>query len=514
MQRRDFLQFLGLSTLSLGLAPQLLAAAGRPGKPLPHLPPSLADKFITADGLNWELLIRWGDKINAQEQFGSNNDFIAFHSLSKDRGILWVNHEYTNPLFLGGMDRTRANAEREMKEVGGSLLEVQQVGSTWKVVENSSYNRRLDAMTKIPLTWPLAIAGEKIARGTLANCAGGYTPWGTFLTAEENYDAFVGEVDRQGNRQDSWLKWEQFQPMPPEHYGWIVEVEPLTGKAQKLISMGRCAHECATVYRAKNGKAVAYTGDDASDQHLYKFISDSADSLTKGKLYVASLEKKRWLSLDIEEQPILKSNFKNQTEVQIHLRAAAKLLGATPLARPEDIEIDPLTGHVFIALTNNKSKQDYHGSILKIMENADDHGSLTFDHSTFLTGGQAAGFACPDNLAFDKTGNLWFTSDISGKDINQGPYAGLGNNALYVFIRKGQYAGQVLRVAIAPVDAELTGPCFSPDYSTLFLAVQHPGETSKSLEHLTSHWPDGGIPKSSVVTLQGPLLERIISGKL
>lgn len=516
MERRDFLSFLGLSTISLGLAPQLLAGAARaPATLLPHLPPSLEDKFITAPGLNWEILVRWGDKINAAETFGSNNDFLAFHPLGKDQGILWVNHEYMNPLFLNGFDRTRENVAVEMKEIGGSLLEVRLLNNQWQMVNNSVYNRRLDALTKIPLAWDESIAGSKIAMGTVGNCAGGYTPWGTFLTAEENYDAFMGEVDRQGKRtKESWLKWEQFHQMPPEHYGWIVEVEPLTGKAHKLVSMGRCAHECATVTHAKNGKVVAYTGDDGNDEHLYKFISDSKDSLKKGKLYVASLEQGKWLSLDINDQPILKKNFKNQTEIQVNLREAAKMLKATPLARPEDIEIDPLTGHVFIALTNNKSRNDYYGSILKIKESGDDHGALTFEHETFLTGGKEVGFACPDNMLFDPQGNLWFTTDMAGAEVGKGHYAGLGNNGLYVFLRQGPRQGQILRVATAPVDAELTGPCFSPDYKTLFLAVQHPGEQSPSREELTSHWPDGGIPRSAVVTLQGPLLDKIISGKL
>ena len=98
--------------------------------------------------------------------------------------------------------------------------------------------------------------------------------------------------------------------------------------------------------------------------------------------------------------------------------------------------------------------------------------------------------------------------------MNKGPYEGLGNNSLFVFMRKGEHQGKVMRVASAPVDAELTGPCFSPDYKTLFLSVQHPGETSPSKDKLTSTWPDGTIPKSYVITLSGPLLEKIVQGKL
>lgn len=510
MKRRDFLQFLGVSGVLAQLPLDVLAKPF--ASPLPHLLPSLEDKLLTAEGLTSKILIRWGEKISDSETFGYNCDFIAFHPLEKDRGILWVNHEYVNSLYIKGPKRTKENIDLEMKEVGGSLVEVKKINGNWSVVNNSDYNRRLDANTRIPFAWDEPIFGEKFALGTGANCAGGKTPWGTILTAEENYDMFWTDRDRKGNKiTESWQKWNEIYPRPPEHYGWIVEVEPTTGKSKKLVSLGRCAHECAAVRRAKNGKVVAYTGDDSINEHLYKFVSDSGDSLEKGKLYVANLEKGQWISLQIDEQPILKKNFKDQTEIQIFTREAAKLVGATSLDRPEDIEFDLLTGHVLVALTNNKINKNYYGKILKIIE--DDPASLTFRHETFLAGGKESGMACPDNMVFDPKGNLWFTSDMSGREINKGPYEGFGNNSLFVFLRSGEKAGQVIRVASAPVDAEFTGPCFSPDYKTLFLSVQHPGEEGTP-EKPTSNWPDGGIPKPTVVTLQGPLLDQIVQGKI
>lgn len=513
MNRREFLQFLGVSGV-LATLPGC-STTSKVTQPLLSLAPTLEDRLVTVSGLDYKILIRWGDKINSLEKFGYNNDFIAFHPLKDNRALLWVNHEYVNPLFIAGNDRTKANIDKERLEVGGSIIEIEKRNEEWALVANSSYNRRLDSYTKIPFAWKDKIAGSHIGEGTMGNCAGGYTPWGTFLTCEENYDMFWGEVDSKGNfDKNSWLQWNKFYPNPPQHYGWVVEIEPTTGKSKKLISLGRCAHECAAVTKAKNGKVVAYTGDDSVNEHLYKFISDSEDSLEQGKLYVANLEKGIWLSLDIEDQPILKQHFKTQTNVQIFAREAAKLVGATPLDRPEDIEFDPLTGNVLIALTNNKPKKNYMGSILKIMEDNNDPGSLTFKHDTFLAGGKENGFACPDNMVFDQKGNLWFTTDMSGADINSGPYQGLGNNGLFVFIRSGAHAGEVIRVASAPVDAELTGPCFSSDYKTLFLSVQHPGEYSEGLDKLTSHWPDGGIPKPSVVMLTGPLLDKIVSGKI
>jgi secreted PhoX family phosphatase len=514
MNRREFLQFLGVSGALATIPGCSSNPASFTSTTLPNLAASLEDSLSLVDGLDYQVLIRWGEQINAKEKFGYNNDFNAIHSLGEDHALLWTNHEYVDPKFINGMDRTKANVDKEMREVGGSITEIKKTNGTWNVVKNSQYNRRLDANTKIPFAWDHKIGDATFGLGTMGNCAGGKTPWGTFLTCEENYDMFWGDKDRKGEKTESWVGWEKIYPRDPKHYGWVVEVEPKTGKAKKLISLGRCAHECAAVTFAKNGKAVAYTGDDHNFEHLYKFVSDSSNSLEKGKLYVASLEKGQWLSLDINDQPILKEKFKDQTEIQIYAREAAKLVGATPLDRPEDIEFDPLTGHVYVALTNNKVAKNFYGSILKIMPDGDDHGSTTFKHETFLTGGKKGSFSCPDNMVFDPKGNLWFTTDMSGDNINKGPYEGFGNNGLFVFIRSGAHKGEVIRVASAPVDAEFTGPCFSPDYKTLFLSVQHPGETSESMDKLTSHWPDGGIPKSAVVTIQGPLLDKIVSGKI
>jgi hypothetical protein len=515
MKRRDFLQFLGIAGITISISDDILANSSSMLIGTPSLNPSSLDQLELLDGLNYDILIRWRDKINSTQQFGFNNDFIAFHPLSENQGILWVNHEYVHPIFINGDERTKENIDKERREVGGSLIEIKKVGQEWKFIKDSPLNRRIDGFTKIPFAWREKIAGTDFALGSMGNCAGGKTPWGTILTCEENYDMFWGDRDKQGNIiSNSSFKWDQFYPLPPEHYGWVVEVEPLTGKSKKLISLGRCAHECAAVTKAKNGKVVAYTGDDSQNEHLYKFISSSEKSLEQGKLYVANLEKGEWISLDINEQSILKQNFKNQTEIQIYLRQAAKLVGATPLARPEDIEFDPLTGHVFVALTNNKSKKNYYGSILKIIEDQNDPGSLKFQHETFLTGSKENGFACPDNMVFDPKGNLWFTSDMAGGDIQQGPYAGLGNNSLFVFMRSGNFKGQILRLANAPVAAEFTGPCFSPDFKTLFLSVQHPGETTTNLKKPTSRWPDGETPKPSVITIKGPLLNKIVQGKL
>ncbi|MEO0336533.1 MAG: alkaline phosphatase PhoX, partial [Pseudomonadota bacterium] len=344
---------------------------------------------------------------------------------------------------------------------------------------------------------------------------GGQTPWRTFLTSEENYDSFYGEaIIKNGKRtikQKKYHSWYKQFPLPPEHYGWVVEIDPKTKKAKKHTSIGRYAHECATVTRAKDGRIVVYSGDDANDEFIYKMISNSKESLNKGTLYVANTKSGQWLPLDVDKNPKLKAKFKTQLQLLIRTREAARMVGATPQNRPEDIEINPDNNDVLVALTNNKPKGDYTGTILKIKEKDADAASLTFTSENLLTGGAKAGFACPDNLVFDKSGNLWFTTDISGGSIGKAPYQPYGNNALFYVPMSGINAGFAFKMASAPKGAELTGPTFAPDGETLFLSVQHPGEGTKDLKNPVSRWPLFGynLPKPSVVTIQGPLMAKL-----
>ncbi|MDC0231276.1 DUF839 domain-containing protein [Aureispira] len=547
--RRSFLHFLGRAGLGISASGLLVSVQScnqnntlqkqnnsqpKPNPfPLKDIQHSLEDKLILADGLNYEVLIRWDDPISDLDRFGYNNDYIAFvpfDNAKPDDGILWVNHEYLNELFISGFNdtdrssKTKKQVDKEMYTVGGSLVRIKKnKENKWEIIGNDKHNRRITANTEIPFDWDVPIAGSTSAIGTFANCSGGVTPWGTILTCEENYDMYYGETDYTDPKNPKRnpgiyidYGWSKYYDYPPEHYGWVVEVNPLTGAAKKLVSMGRCAHECATVHQAKDGRIVIYSGDDANDECLYKFISKSSDNLREGKLYVANTTIGEWISLDYEEQKILQQNFDDQTQVLIRLREAAKLVGGTPLNRPEDIEIDPFTGNVLIALSNNKPKGDYMGEILKIQEEDNENKtSLKFKASTFIAGGSDTGFACPDNMAFDPKGNLWFTSDISGSAINIEPYKDFGNNGLFIIPSWGENKGKVLQVASAPVDSEFTGPFFAPDGETLFLSIQHPGERSTDLNNLTSHWPDGGNsnPKPSVVCISGPALKELMRGE-
>jgi len=547
--RRKFISFVGKASIGAAIIPPFLIGCGNTTSPtknigdipdevlerlknfaLKAIDPSDKDDLLLANGMNSHVIVKWGDEISEDDTFGFNNDFTCFIPLDKDNpkdGLLWVNHEYTNPFFVSDFNRrdfenpqehrTQEQIKKEMYNVGGSIVRIKEENGKWSVVKNDSYNRRISAHTPIKLNWDSPIEGTSTVIGTHSNCSGGITPWNTFITCEENYQDQFGETvyDENNNpkRVPSWNGWEQFYDYPPEHYGWVVEINPKSGEAQKHIALGRFSHECCTLYELEDKRVVAYTGDDKADEHLYKFISSKPESLKEGTLYVADTVNGKWLSLDWETQPVLKEKFKDQTEVLIRAREAAKLVGATELNRPEDIEIDPVTGDIFVTLTNNKGKGDYHGSILKIEETDGKFDALTFQASTYKAGGEENGFSCPDNLAFDMSGNLWITSDISGGSMNKksGPYTSFKNNSLYVIPRYGEDAGKVIRVASAPRDAELTGPWFSPDGKTLFLSVQHPGEQTKDKNHPTSTWPFDGdnIPKPAVVAIQGDLIEKM-----
>lgn len=544
-RRREFISFLGKASLGAMVMPPFLMSCGNTTTPatnesiaantlkrlkslkLEALAASDKDDLLLTNGLDYHTIIKWNDKISDADSFGFNNDFTCFIPLDKNNpkdGLLWVNHEYINPLFVSDypknadVEKTKAQVDKEMYNVGGSIVRIKEENGKWTLVKNDPHNRRISAHTPIPFNWDTPIKGKTTAIGTLANCSGGITPWNTFLTCEENYDSFYGETFYDENNKpihkpSSYLNWESFYNHPPEHYGWVVEVNPKDGAVQKHIALGRFSHECCTLYELEDKRVVAYSGDDSNNEHLYKFVSSKPHSLKEGTLYVADTINGKWLALDWESQPILKNKFKDQTEVLIRAREAAKLLGATPLNRPEDIEIDPISGNIFVSLTNNTSKDDYHGSILKIEETENAFDALTFNASTYKAGGEENGFSCPDNLAFDMAGNLWMTSDMSGSKMNNesGPYMPFKNNSLFVIPRHGKDAGKVIRVASAPKDAELTGPWFSPDGKTLFLSVQHPGEQTKDINNPTSLWPfdSDNIPKPAVVAITGDLIQKM-----
>jgi hypothetical protein len=543
-------------------------------------------------------------------QFGYNCDGIGLFALDANRLLLCVNHEFPSPalLFPGWVEARQARslaafvrehpsaAAYMQASVGLSVVEIER-SSRWRYRADSAYNRRITAHTPIELTGPardhalLNPRGESEPRalGTFGNCAAGTTPWRTYLTAEENVDDYFGNgaaapedptvalVHRRfGFRQrESAYRWEfadqRFDsarnPAESLKFGWIVELDPFAPNRplKKRTALGRLKHEGATTVLARDGRAVVYMGDDEQFEYFYKFVTErrfdpqrpeaNRDLLDAGTLYVAQLRDDgsgEWLPLVHGAHPELTAErgFASQGDVVLRCREAADRVGATPLDRPEDVAVNPRTGNVYLACTQNLSRDsgivrvagreldtrtdrasprapNTAGHILELMERNADAGATTFrweifllagapngqqlvtalpaEHSgslaaglTFFGGageGELSAFANPDNLSFDSDGNLWIVTD--------GNQPGGNNDGCFVCPTEGSERGKVRQFMSGPVGAEVCGCEFAPGGQTLFLTLQHPGEAG-SAARPQSTWPDGGdaAPRPSVVTIE------------
>ncbi len=580
------------------------AAAGGPeGLGFEELRNGSDDTVHVAPGYQTHVVMRWGDGVIPRApafdierqsaaaqalQFGYNCDFIAYMPLPRGsaesgHGLICVNHEYTLAhLMFPGLDRRRLGAEGldrarteiEMAAHGHSVVEVRRGPGGWRRVAESPRNRRLTASrTELRLSGPAAgharlatsaDPGGRRVLGTLNNCAGGTTPWGTVLIAEENFHIyFAGDPSagaearnhaRYGLRGRPRYPWwgrhqRRFEvgaePHEPNRFGWIVELDPYDPGARpvKRTALGRFKHEAATTALSPDGRVVVYSGDDERFEYIYRFVSRSRwrpgdaaanrDLLDEGTLSVARFGDDgglEWLPLVFGEGPLGPGNgFASQAEVLIETRRAADLVGATAMDRPEDVETNPLTGRVYVMLTNNTKRRagqtdganprapNRHGHILELVPpegagGAADHAAASFRWEVFLLAGDPADaasgaryhaqvsangwFSSPDNCAFDHHGRLWIATDGSGR-------VGFANG-IYGAEVAGPRRALTRHLFRAPVGAEVCGPAFTPDDRTLFVAVQHPGGDSDAFERPTTRWPDFDPelpPRPSVVAI-------------
>jgi secreted PhoX family phosphatase len=542
ISRRRFLTYLGLGTYAALVNPAARAdkaafpSRRRKGVPpdfFQPIAPSSRDELILPPGYRYDVVCAWGDPLGSKdpegrpEHFGFNNDFVEFLPIdalqggnNRREGLLWVNHEYPNPLFIskwpGKGPRTAEQVIAEKRSVGASVLHVRRENGRWKHLPGSRYNRRLTALyPTMEVTGPAASVVPR-ATGTLANCSGGRTPWHTVLTCEENY------ADANQTEPGGWA-WSLVagQEVDEDQYGWIVEVDPFGElPPRKHSALGRFSHENAALRLGPTGRLVIYMGDDDNDQFLYKFVSaapynprtpraDQYKLLTEGTLYAADFEKGRWLPLDLRvprsKKYLEEEGYKTPAKVIMYTRDAAATLGATPLDRPEVCKVHPRDGSLYVALTYNTLHGNLFGQIIRLLEDEDNPEGESFRFEIFLAGGPQSGLACPDNLTFDRHGNLWVICDMDSTKLNKGPFKPFGNNGVYVVPTSGPSTGDAFQFASGPVECEMTGPCFNEEEGTLFISVQHPGEESPSLEELTSHWPAGGraIPRPAVVAITG-----------
>ena len=384
---------------------------------------------------------------------------------SGTRGLLCVNHEYTNEevMFpgiprqdtIGFKDMTAELVEIEMAAHGVTVVEIARDGDRWRVMLDSPHNRRISPLTTvIGIDGPAAghdrlktsgdPAGASIV-GTLNNCAGGLTPWGTYLTSEENFHGYFWTDARDADGKPAkglggaqaksyarygvpglWQAWGHFhdrfnvdkEPNEPNRFGWVVEIDPFDAASQpvKHTALGRFCHEGAETILAKDGRVVVYCGDDTRFEYLYRFVSagtyDPADRaanlrlLAEGTLSAAKFEADgtvRWLPLRHGEGPLTAENgFASQADVVIDARLAADLLGATRMDRPEDVQPNPVTGKVYAILTfNEKRKADaidaanprpenQFGHIIELNPPDGDHAAETFHWDILVKCGDPA----------------------------------------------------------------------------------------------------------------------------
>lgn len=552
LSRRGFLRGVGtagagaaaLSILPVGVVdavaaiPSIQQAMSLPFKPIE---PSTADDVVLAEGFSYQVIIKRGDVFTPDGRaFGDNCDWTGWYPIdgleggnSVEEGLLVVNNEYLNALFVSkytGGEKTLDQVALEKAAVGICVVHLRKVDGKWTVVADSPLARRFDATDKIALTGPAAgteaVGGVTEVVGTAANCSGGQTPWLTALSCEENYQDYYGEDKTNLGGGYGWYEAAgQDQGQLPEHFGWVVEVDPYTGKIAKRTALGRFRHENVAIAIGKTGKVVAYMGDDKRDECVYKFVSANAydpanrdanmDILDSGTLYVANFSRGTWVPVVWEGNEELLGDpekvggytLTSQADVLTYCAQAARALGGTRVDRPEDIEIQPATGDIYVALTNNSNHGNFHGQIARLMEKDGDHESLAFTWDLFAVGGPQSGFSSPDNLVMDTRGDLWMVTDVSSGSLNKGIYTFLGNNAMFFLPTASAGSGitPAHRFASGPVECEMTGPTFLGT-DTLFLSVQHPGEETEDPASPTSTWPDGPgtEPRAAVIAIVGP----------
>ncbi|KQT88257.1 PhoX family phosphatase [Aurantimonas sp. Leaf443] len=576
-----------VSPIALISAENARAAEGASRFSFKEVEAGVDENHHVAEGYDADILLRWGDALfpdspafdpanqtpEAQaRQFGYNNDYVGFIPIegSSEHGYLVVNHEYTNEhLMFPGIvkvvekaddknpgkmktelvvaDADRKRVDIEMAAHGGTIVEIRKVDGKWQVVREGAKNRRITAATEMQLTGPAAgdarlqtaadATGRKVF-GTINNCAGGVTPWGTYIMAEENiHGYFVGELPEGHREADNYKRlglpegtyaWGKFherfdvskEPNEANRFGWVVEVdvEDPNSIPKKRTALGRFKHEGADNVVSKDGRVVFYLGDDERFDYVYKFVTagkfDPAnraanmDLLDEGTLYTAKFEEDgtiEWLPLTFGTGKLTAENgFSSQADVLIETRRAADLLGATPMDRPEDIGPDAANGRVYVMLTNNSKRKDdgvnaanpraknAFGHIIEIAEDGGDFAATKGRWEILLKCGDPAvadvgatfstettkngWFGMPDNCAIDTEGRLWVSTD------GNSPKATGRTDGLFAVDTEGAARGTSKLFFRVPVGAEMCGPLLLPDMQTAFVAVQHPGDGGEDWE--------------------------------
>ncbi|WP_318502232.1 PhoX family protein [Photobacterium leiognathi] len=599
------------------------------------IPGSLTDAVSIPSGYTAQVLVPWGTPLNADgnvwkndgtndstdqlNALGMHHDGMHFFPLNEAStdGLLCINHEYIDQQALHpnwDKDAERAKEVRtdideirkEINAHGISVVRIQLENNQWKLIDNDPLNRRYTGATVMDLSGPLAHSELTVtrfspdgsqARGTLNNCGNGYTPWGTYLTCEENWPGYFTNTGTRTEEQDrigisgtgkylqGRYKWEtlaghdeerldefaRFNLAPTGNsslddyrneangHGYIVEIDPYTknSRAKKRTALGRFRHEGCTFGKLEEGKPVVfYSGHDSRFEYLYKFEStalwDPADAspsnrlltgdkyMDEGTLYVARFNEDStgtWLPLALDSittsGETLASHFNSLAEIIINTAGAADLVGATPMDRPEWAAVDPYTGSVYLTLTNNTKRKDSTNPANPRLNNKFGHiirwdegeKPTEFDWDIFVFGSPSNGdeetnrsgltdlnqFASPDGLAFDQRGIMWIQTDNGADEVEEYtndqmlavvPSQLLDSDDNQTVVSSANQA-DLKRFFVGPNGCEVTGFTISPDYTSLFVNIQHPSNWPYS-DNAAEAAPNGTEvrPRSSTVVIR------------
>jgi len=537
-------------------------------EPVPITGESSAVPRISSD-YNFDVLIPWGDPLepggpaynyppsSADQalQIGIGHDGMWFFPMYRKKfgrganrhGLLVINHEFgRNSHVLGkSYPETLDDVRTSQHAHGVSVVEIKRKRGKWQTV-NSRFAKRIHVNTPVEFSGPVAghplldTPAGNAPLGTVNNCGNGYTPWGTYLTCEENFNGYFGSNGgwapteaqaRYGFSENGfgygWHEFdERFDLGNPEYtneenrFGWIVEIDPHRPHRApvKRTALGRLKHEGIALTVGRGGRVVGYMGDDQRFDYIYKFVSDrnwiamkaqGISPLDEGTLYVARFNEDGtgdWLPLTIDN-PALSGYFNDQAEVLTYARIAADLVGATPMDRPEWTTVAP-NGDVFCTLTNNSQRTEADaanplapnadGHIIK-WRDSKNHIGTTFEWEIFVVAQDTHGednddtFSDPDGLWCDPDGRLFIQTDGSQqKELN---------DQMLVADSK---TGEIRRLFEGVNGDEVTGITVTPDRRTMFINIQHPGngDPTETNFPVLNEVPDGvTVPRDATVVI-------------
>jgi len=512
----------------------------------------------------YSVLIPWREKLDGS---GKSFDYAGFtadnQALSvgighdgmhyfgdNKKGLLCINHEYgTTPHIMGkNVPTSLDDVKLSQAAHGVSVVMIENTKTGWKMVK-SAKNRRIHGNTPMKFSGPAAnsellvnAAGNPV-QGTLNNCANGYTPWGTYLTCEENFNGYFGTADTtwKANTEQArygivaagfgydWHKFDARFDLANKSYaneinrfGWVVEIDPNNPKSVpvKRTALGRVKHEGATFVEGKDGRAVVYMGDDERFDYVYKFVSKDSwkkmiaagkSPLDEGTLYAAKYLDNgtgEWLELS-PKNPLL-AGWK-MDYILVNTRLAADAVGATKMDRPEWIAASP-KGELYVTLTNNTQRGttgragvnsanptavNSNGHIIR-WKDADKHVGKTFNWEIFVlannvadAGGQM--FGSPDGIWVDPDGRVFVQTD--------GAQPGGNNDQLLV---ADPVTREFKRLFTGVKGCEVTGVTATPDRKTLFVNLQHPGDGSAAVSNFPEFFvgASGPVPRDCTIVIK------------